>query len=402
SLGAVGMREVLDQHDPFAPAQLGDPIHLEGEMAADVDEDDRPRPVLVDFALEILEGHAEVVAVAVDELDVRPGVDGRQGRGHEGVRRAEDGLPADLRPFERGQRRAGPPVEGDRLDPVPAGPGFLELDGERSLAPPLGVEDAIPELVQAAAVAGVEPDGETREGCMHVRSKHRAEAYSWDRPARFYTGRVDAQALSALELPAILERLATSAETEQGAAAARALAPSSDALEVARRQALTTEAVALLDGAVEPTLAGASDPRGPVSRAERGGTLQPSELRGLATTIHVALEARRVLHEQRELAPRLAEHLELVSPSVRTLAESIDRAIEEDGSDLRDSASPLLRRLRRELRSGGARVRDELARVARSSEVRDALQESFFAERGGRPVLAVRAAERARVAGIVH
>lgn len=213
---------------------------------------------------------------------------------------------------------------------------------------------------------------------------------------------MDAQALSALELPAILERLATSAETEQGAGAARALTPSSNASEVARRQALTAEAVALLDAAVEPTLAGAADPRGPVSRAERGATLQPRELRELATTIHVTLEARRVLHEQRELAPQLAEHLELVSPSLRTLAESIDRAVEEDGSDLRDSASPLLRRLRRELRSGGARVRDELARVARSAEVRDALQESFFAERGGRPVLAVRAAERARVPGIVH
>ena len=69
---------------------------------------------------------------------------------------------------------------------------------------------------------------------------------------------------------------------------------------------------------------------------------------------------------------------------------------------MRDSASPLLRKLRNELRNGGARVRDELARVARSSEVRDALQESFLAERGGRPVLAVRASSRSKVPGVVH
>ena len=69
---------------------------------------------------------------------------------------------------------------------------------------------------------------------------------------------------------------------------------------------------------------------------------------------------------------------------------------------MRDSASPLLRRLRRELRNGGARVREELARVARSSDVQEALQETFLAERGGRPVLAVRANSRGKVPGIVH
>ncbi len=213
---------------------------------------------------------------------------------------------------------------------------------------------------------------------------------------------MDAQALSALELPAILERLATSAETDHGAAAARALVPSSDPAEVADRQTLTSEAIALLDEAASPTLAGASDPRGAVLRAERGGTLQPHELRAISRSIHVALEARRVVDERADLAPSLLELLDLVPPSLGSLAGPVDRAIEDDGSDLRDSASPLLRRLRSELRSGGARVREELARVARSSDVRDALQETFLVERGGRPVLAVRAAERARVPGIVH
>src|SRR5581483_4855266 len=68
----------------------------------------------------------------------------------------------------------------------------------------------------------------------------------------------------------------------------------------------------------------------------------------------------------------------------------------------RDTASPKLRKLRAELRNGAERMREELARVARSAGVRDALQESFLAERGGRPVLAVRAEARDRVPGIVH
>jgi DNA mismatch repair protein MutS2 len=213
---------------------------------------------------------------------------------------------------------------------------------------------------------------------------------------------LDGEALSALELPAILERLAAAAATEIGAALARGLVPSPIPDEVAARQALTTEAVALLDGADDPPLSGIADVRPFVERAEREGTLLPPELRVVSVTARVAVDARRVVHGRREVAPRLAEIAEGIEPALLELAEAIDRCIEEDGSDLRDDASPTLRKLRRELRNGDARLREELARIARSAGVRDALQESFLAERGGRPVLAVRASSRDQVPGIVH
>jgi DNA mismatch repair protein MutS2 len=213
---------------------------------------------------------------------------------------------------------------------------------------------------------------------------------------------LDGEALSALELPAILERLAAAAATEIGAALARSLVPSPLPDEVAARQALTTEAVALLDGADDPPLSGIADVRPFVERAEREGTLLPPELRVVSVTARVAVDARRVVHGRREVAPRLAEIAEGIEPALLELAEAIDRCIEADGSDLRDDASPTLRKLRRELRNGDARLREELARIARSAGVRDALQESFLAERGGRPVLAVRASSRDQVPGIVH
>jgi DNA mismatch repair protein MutS2 len=213
---------------------------------------------------------------------------------------------------------------------------------------------------------------------------------------------LDGEALSALELPAILERLAAAAATEIGAALARSHVPSPLPDEVAARQALTTEAVALLDGADDPPLSGIADVRPFVERAEREGTLLPPELRVVSVTARVAVDARRVVHGRREVAPRLAEIAEGIEPALLELAETIDRCIEEDGSDLRDDASPTLRKLRRELRNGDARLREELARIARSAGVRDALQESFLAERGGRPVLAVRASSRDQVPGIVH
>jgi DNA mismatch repair protein MutS2 len=213
---------------------------------------------------------------------------------------------------------------------------------------------------------------------------------------------MDAEARAALELPAILARVAAAAATELGAARAHALEPSADEGEVRARQALTSEAVALLDAADDPPLAGVTDVREPVDRAERDGVLGPAELRAIAPSIRVAVDARRVLKSRKELAPLLAAIAEPIDPSLVPVADEIDRCIEDDGSDVRDTASPALRKLRNEVRNGNARVRDELARVARSSDVRDALQESFLAERGGRPVLAVRAASRAAVPGIVH
>ncbi|HEV7639885.1 MAG TPA: Smr/MutS family protein [Gaiellaceae bacterium] len=210
------------------------------------------------------------------------------------------------------------------------------------------------------------------------------------------------EALAALELPAITGRLAAASATELGAERAGALAPAIETAEVVARQALTAEAVGLLDAAQEPSLAGIADVREAAARAEREGILGPGELRAIARAIRVGLEARRVVGEQRALAPLLHERLASMDPALAPVADEIDRCVEEDGSDVRDTASAELRRLRRELRNGGARVREELARVARSSDVQEALQEQFLAERGGRPVLAVRASSRSKVPGIVH
>jgi DNA mismatch repair protein MutS2 len=213
---------------------------------------------------------------------------------------------------------------------------------------------------------------------------------------------MDAHALAVLEYPAIAERLAGLTATDRGASLAVELVPSGDPDEVARRQALTSEAIALLDAAAEPSLAGVRDVRAAAERAGRGGVLTPGELRELSVSIGVGIEARRLLEESEALAPLLVEAIGAVERGLARLSEAIDRCVEDDGSDLRDSASPLLRRLRRELRNGRREVSEQLARSARSAELREHLQETFVTQRGGRPVLAVKAGARSRVPGIVH
>jgi DNA mismatch repair protein MutS2 len=212
---------------------------------------------------------------------------------------------------------------------------------------------------------------------------------------------VDPNALVALEYPAIAERLARAAATEHGAELARSLTPSPDPDEVARRQALTAEAIGLLDTADEPPLDGIRDIREVTAQAARGGALPAGALRDVADAVGGALRARAALDGE-EAAPLLRELAATIDAGLAPLVKSIDRAVEPDGSDLKDNASPRLRKLRIELRTGRQRVAEKLEQLVRKTGVREHLQEDFVTQRAGRPVLAVKASSRSSVPGIVH
>ena len=212
---------------------------------------------------------------------------------------------------------------------------------------------------------------------------------------------MDSRALELLELPAILDRLAGVAASEPGKDLALALRPSGDADCVAARHELTAEAITLIEQSAEPDLADVADIRRATELAERGSALEPLALRAIAVSVETALAARSTL-ETGSAAPGLTAIAAEVDPGLAPLAESIDRAIEPDGSDLRDNATPTLRRLRRELRDGRSRVTERLRALARDPALEQHLQDDFVTERGGRPVLALRASARGAVPGIVH
>ncbi len=207
--------------------------------------------------------------------------------------------------------------------------------------------------------------------------------------------------LELLELPAVLDRLAASSASGPGADLARALRPSADAGEVRLRQQQTTEAIALLDEAAEPDLGDAEDVRDVAELAARGGTLDTRALAQIGRTIQAGAAAWRALSERADL-PALRAVVADIDPSLLSVAGEIARAVEEDGSDLKDSASPQLRRLRRELREGRGRLAERLRKIARDPSIAEHLQDDFVTERGGRPVLALKATARGRVPGIVH
>ena len=103
---------------------------------------------------------------------------------------------------------------------------------------------------------------------------------------------MDESALASLQFPAITARLAAAAETAYGEERARALIPSADPEEVARRQALTAEVDALFELSAEPPLQGIHDVRASAELAGRGGALSPQALAEIAATIAGGINAR--------------------------------------------------------------------------------------------------------------
>ena len=207
--------------------------------------------------------------------------------------------------------------------------------------------------------------------------------------------------LELLELPAVLERLAAATSSEPGAVVAQALRPSADAEQVRLRQQRTTEAISLIEDSAEPDLGGAADVAEAGALAARGSTLDTRTLMQIGRTIHTGVAAHRTLADRPDL-PALTTIVAGIDPALLSVAEEIERCVEEDGLDLKDSASPSLRRLRRELRDGRGRLAERLRKIARDPALAEHLQDDFVTERGGRPVLALKASARGRVPGIVH
>ena len=88
-------------------------------------------------------------------------------------------------------------------------------------------------------------------------------------------------------------------------------------------------------------------------------------------------------------------------PEIGTHDAAITKAIGEDGG-VRDGASPLLRRLRRELRGAERELIALLERVMSRLEAHQQVADMSVTVRNGRYVIPVRREARGAVGGIVH
>ena len=211
-------------------------------------------------------------------------------------------------------------------------------------------------------------------------------------------------ALTVLEFPRVLDEVAARTTSELGAERVRLLAPTTDRTWIEREHARV---------AAVRSLRVADDPLRPEPVPDLRAPLERLSVAGLAWTAAQLLSAKQLLRGSRRTREALTDAKRPAAPramlaafvarlaSDKSAEAAIDRSIADDAT-VKDEASPVLRKLRRELRaSEGELIRlleKQLARLDESYRVPD----MSVTVRNGRYVIPVRRDGRSAVSGIVH
>jgi DNA mismatch repair protein MutS2 len=215
---------------------------------------------------------------------------------------------------------------------------------------------------------------------------------------------MNSHALGVLEFPRVLELVAARASSEVGARRVRALTPRGERAWVEREHARVTAVRALVadEGgwAPEPV----PDLDEPLARLRIAGVAWTGvELLAGATLLRSSRRTREALREDRRPAVARAVLAPLADRLVtaQKAEETVGRAIADDGL-VRDGASPLLARLRRDLRGAEGELVRLLERVAGGLDAQHQVSDGSVTMRNGRFVIPIRREARTTVGGIVH
>lgn len=132
-----------------------------------------------------------------------------------------------------------------------------------------------------------------------------------------------------------------------------------------------------------------------------GAVLAPENLVGLAIVARIARQARSFCNERKETFPALWEMVEQIVP-VKNFEKSVHQAIDFATYEILDSASPDLRRIRREIEAVQQEARTHLQQILKKASAKDILQEQLITIRDGRLVLMVKDEFRRKINGVVH
>jgi len=209
---------------------------------------------------------------------------------------------------------------------------------------------------------------------------------------------VNAHALGVLELPRVLELVAQRATSSLGAARIRSASPSPDRSWVEREQTRVVAVRALLTSDDPWSPEPIPDLTSALARLRIEGTSWSGlELLSGALLLASSRRTRGALGNARVVLADFAERM-VVAPEQE---KSIARAIDEDGT-VRDGASPVLARLRRDLKGAQAELIRLLERTMSRLDPAQQVADGSVTVRNGRYVIPVRRDARGTVGGIVH
>ena len=131
-----------------------------------------------------------------------------------------------------------------------------------------------------------------------------------------------------------------------------------------------------------------------------GSTLSVPELLEIADTVAASRRLLSYLSERRSKYPRLWDIAVGLTEHV-DLEESFQRALDPATETVKDSASPELRRIRRDMENTRSAIRSQVESVLNKLP-ETVVQDRLITLRGGRFVIPIRENQRHRLEGIVH
>ena len=210
---------------------------------------------------------------------------------------------------------------------------------------------------------------------------------------------MEKETLDTLEYDKIRAMLEARAGSILGKEKARAILPSSDFDEVAELLHETEEAVRL-SAFSSPPLGGIFDIRESLAKAGRGAVLDLGDFTDLLSTMHAMRAVKHFFKEMELDVPIVKEQargIEILGQLERRLENSIDMH-----GNMLDDASVELSRIRRELRSGNRRAKEQMEAILHRTEYQKFFQDAIITQRGERNVIPIKQEYRQSFPGIVH
>ena len=202
-----------------------------------------------------------------------------------------------------------------------------------------------------------------------------------------------------LEFDSIRLKLKSLANSDWAKEIASQIQPSDDLDEVQSRLDETAEAVRINSAGTIP-LNGIFDLRPMLKKLQLGSNLDVEDLMEVLSTM-LAMKSVKRFFKSLEMDLPILKNLSSGIEILGNLERDLDNTIDEHGA-IRDSASPELNRIRRELRNSQSKIKDRISDILHDSNLQKFFQDSIVTVRDDRYVIPIKQEYRNQFPGIVH
>lgn len=209
--------------------------------------------------------------------------------------------------------------------------------------------------------------------------------------------------LSNLDFLQVQEMVKKYAVSDLGKQEIKKIVPSASFQEVSERLQDTKEGMDFLRIKGEFSLEGICYIQPALHRAEVGGMLSEGELWDIHKTLAAGRRIKRWIqqvHEKFYSIPRMNQLAEQVT-GLKELSDAIERCIDDQGN-VRDEASPSLKKVRIQIRQLKERIQQTLNELIHRPSIQKMLQEPIITQRHHRYVVPIKQEYRGQFKGMIH